>query len=124
MATYTENDIQNALADLRNGSALRTVSTHHEIPRTTLRDRLNGAQSCRNAHDDEQRLSTVQEERLERWILRQEALGYAPTHAQVWAIASGILKQQGNDKPLGKKWIRHFLKCYPAIKTKLGHRTD
>jgi len=124
MATYTENDVQNALADLCNGSALRTVSAHHGVPRTTLRGRLNGAQSCRDAHDDEQRLSTVQEEHLERWILRQEALGYAPTHAQVRAIASGILKQGGDDKPLGKKWIQHFLECHPAVKTKLGCRTD
>ena len=103
MATYTENDVQNALADLRNGGALRTVSTRHGVPRTTLRGRLSGARSCQDAHNNEQRLSTVQEERLERWILQQEALGYAPTHAQVQAIASGILKQQGDDKPLGKK---------------------
>ena len=66
MATYTENDVQNALADIRNRGALRTASTQHGVPRATLRGRLNGAQSCRNAHDNEQRLSTVQEEHLER----------------------------------------------------------
>src|SRR5437762_2633629 len=124
MATYIENDVQNALTDLRNGGVLRTVSAHHGVLRTTLRGRLNGAQSCQDTHDDEQRLSTVQEEHLERWILRQEALGYAPTHAQVRAIASGILKQGGDDKPLGKKWSKHFLERHPAIKTKLGRRTD
>ena len=56
--------------------------------------------------------------------MRQEALGYAPTHAQVRAIVSGILKQGGDDKPLGKKWIRHFFERRPAVKTKLGRRTD
>ena len=66
MATYTENDVQNALTDFRNGGALRTISTYHGVPRTTLRGRLNGAQSCRDAHDDKQRLSTVQEEHLKR----------------------------------------------------------
>ena len=66
MATYTENDVQNALADLRNEGALATASTRHGVLRTTLRDRLNGARPRRNAHDDEQRLSTVQEEHLER----------------------------------------------------------
>ena len=116
--------MQNALTDFRNRGVLRTISICYRIPRTTLRGRLNGARSCRNAHDDEQRLSTVQEERLEHWILRQEALSYAPTHAQVRAIASGILKQQGDDKPLGKKWIEHFLKRHLAVKTKLGRRTN
>ena len=52
MATYIENDVQNALIDLRNRGALATTSTHHRIPRTTLRDRLNGTQSCRNTHDN------------------------------------------------------------------------
>ena len=56
--------------------------------------------------------------------MRQEALGYASTHAQVRAIASGILKQGGDDKPLRKKWIRHFLERHSAVKTKLGHRTN
>ena len=65
MAAYTENNVQNALADVRNRGAIATAATHHGVPRTTLRDRLKGARSCRNAHNDEQRLSTIQE-RLER----------------------------------------------------------
>ena len=83
MATYTENDVQNALADIQNRGAVATASDRHGVPRTTLRDRLNGARSCRHAHEDEQRLSTIQEERLKRWILQQEALGYALIYAQV-----------------------------------------
>ena len=103
MATYTEDDVQNALTDHRNGVAVAAAATRHGVPRSTLRGRLDGAQSQQHAHDGEQRLSAVQEERLELWILRQEALGYAPTHAQVRAIASGVLKRGDNYKPLGKK---------------------
>src|SRR5207237_10124081 len=66
MAAYIENDMQNALTDLRNRGALATTTTYHGVPRTTLRDRLNNARSYRDAHNDEQRLSTVQEECLER----------------------------------------------------------
>ena len=124
MAIYTENDVQNALVDIRNGVAVRRAATVHGVPRNTLQGRLDGAQSCREAHEDEQRLSTVQEQNLERWILQQEALGYAPTHAQVRAIANGILRQQGDDKLLGKKWSGHFIDRHPAVKTKLGRRTD
>ena len=124
MATYIEGDVQNALSDLRNGVALATAATRHGIPRNTLRGRLNGRQPPRHAHDNDQRLTAVQEEHLELWILRQEALGYAPTHAQVRVIASGVLKREGDHKPLGKKWSSHFVKRHPAIKTKLGRRTD
>ena len=52
MATYTENDVQNTLTDLRNGGALRTVSTHHGVPRTTLHNYLKGVRSCQDAYDD------------------------------------------------------------------------
>ena len=61
MAIYTENDVQNALADVRNGVALATVATRNGVPRNTLCGRLGGVQSCRYAHEDEKRLSTVQE---------------------------------------------------------------
>ena len=124
MARYTEGDIQNALADLRNGVALATAATEHGVPRNTLRGRLNSARPHQYAHSDQQRLTAIQEEHLERWILRQEALGYAPTHAQLRVIASGILKQAGDDILLGKKWSNHFVKRHPAVKTKLGRRTD
>jgi len=65
MATYTEDDVQNALIDHENGIAKATAATRHSVPRSTLRGRLSGAQSRRDAHDSEQRLSAVQEERLE-----------------------------------------------------------
>ena len=81
MATYTEDDVQNALTDIENGLAKATAATRHSVPRSTLRNRLNGTQSHKYAYKGEQRLSFVQEEHLEHWILRQEALGYAPTYA-------------------------------------------
>ena len=69
MATYTENNVQNTLTDIQNKGAVATTSNRHRVPQTTLRDRLNSARSCRHAHKDEQRLSTIQEKRLKRWIL-------------------------------------------------------
>ncbi|KAF6515118.1 hypothetical protein HZS61_005024 [Fusarium oxysporum f. sp. conglutinans] len=124
MPEYTEQDLQNAIVDVRNGVAVRTAATRHGVPRGTLRARLNGAQPQRTAHGDQQRLTANQEEHLKQWILRQEALGYAPTHAQVRAIASSVLKQQGDHKPLGRKWSSHFVERHLAVKTKLGRRTD
>ena len=71
-----------------------------------------------------QRLSPEQEKHLANWVLRQEALNYAPTHAQVRVIATNVLKRAGDNKPLGKKWTTHFLNRHPELKTKLGRQTD
>jgi hypothetical protein len=124
MAQYTEADMQNALADIRNGVAKATAAARHGIPRTTLRNRVSGSQHHKTAHSNMQRLSTEQEKRLANWILQQEALNYAPTHAQVRVIATDVLKRAGDDEPLGKKWTTHFLNRHPELKTKLGRRTD
>jgi len=124
MPSYTEDDIEQAFLDLANGDAMATVAIRHGIPRTTLRDRQSGAQTIRQAHSDQQRLSATQEDQLEQWILHQEALGYAPTHAQLRAIATSILQANGDQQPLGKKWSTHFVQRHPTIKSKLGRRTD
>jgi hypothetical protein len=119
MTQYTEADIQNALADLQNGVP-KSTAMRHGIPR----DRISGSRHHKIAYSNMHRLSIVQEEHLARWILGQEALNYAPTHAQVHVIATGVLKQAGDFQPLGKKWTAHFLNRHPELKTKLSRRTD
>jgi transposase-like protein len=106
MAQYTEADIQRALTDIENGVAIATAATRHGIPRSTLRDRISGSQHHKTAHNNSQRLSLEQEEHLSRWILRQEALNYAPTHAQVRAIATGVLKLQVTTNPWERSGLR------------------
>ena len=65
MPSYTEDDVQNALADLENGTPLATAAAKHGIPRNTLRNRQSGGQSAQQAHKHQQRLSAIQEEQLE-----------------------------------------------------------
>ena len=104
MPSYTEDDVAQALLDLANGSALRTTANKYGVPRSTLRDRQSGAQTTRQGHSNQQRLTSIQEHQLEQWIIRQEALGYALTHAQVRAIATGVLRASGDQQSLGRKW--------------------
>ena len=124
MTEYTEEDVENALADLEDGLPLATAATEHHVPRNTLRGRQSGAKPIQQAHTHRQRLLVTQEEQLEQWILRQEALGYAPTHGQIRAIATGVLRANGDHQPLGRKWPQHFIRRHPAIKNKIGRRTD
>ncbi|KAF6514359.1 hypothetical protein HZS61_005493 [Fusarium oxysporum f. sp. conglutinans] len=90
----------------------------------TLRGRLTGAQSRQVARQEQLRLTTDQEDDLERWILRQKKLGHAPTHAQVRTIVRSVLARHGDHAPLGRKWTTRFVERHPALKTKLGRRTD
>ena len=95
MAQYTEADIENALADVASGVPTATAAAQHGIPRATLYGCISGLQYHKSTHANVQRLSIAQEEHLAHWILWQESFNYAPTHAQVRTIATGILKQAG-----------------------------
>ncbi|KAG6996472.1 hypothetical protein FOFC_07489 [Fusarium oxysporum] len=63
-------------------------------------------------------------ETLLRWVLRQESLGYALSHSQLRACVEAILKQQGDNKPLGKHWTTRFVKRHLELSTKLGKRQE
>ncbi|KAH7461693.1 hypothetical protein FOMA001_g18887 [Fusarium oxysporum f. sp. matthiolae] len=106
MPVYSADDLENAIADVKNGVSLKTAA------KKTV------------ARQEQLRLTTDQEDDLERWILRQEKLGHAPTHAQVRTIVRSVLARHGDHAPLGRKWTTRFVERHPALKTKLGRRTD
>jgi hypothetical protein len=76
----TEADMQDALHAIANSMSQKKAGLEYGIPRGILQDRINSRISRQEAHLPQQRLSTVQEERLTQWILIQESLGLAPTH--------------------------------------------
>lgn len=106
---YTEYQLQCAIDEaLTTGNAAKAAK-EWQVPRTTLRHRLEGRESRKAAHNHRQRLSKVQEEHLANWVLAQLALGLAPTHNQLREFAQRIVNNQGDLQPIGKNWIKGFL---------------
>ncbi|OBS15010.1 hypothetical protein FPOA_28835 [Fusarium poae] len=107
-----------------NGLSQYQAAQKHGIPPATLSDRLRGLPSKSDITQPAQLLSKSQETRLVTWILRQEALGYAPSHSQVRATVAALLRQQGQGRTIGVRWISRFMKRHPAIETKIGRRQE
>ena len=124
MAQYTEDDVAAAIQDVRNGKPIRRAAKDWGVPKTTLIDRLSGRESSREAAISQQRLSPVQEKHLTDWVLTQEALGLAPTHAQIKELAERVLALKGGHTPLGKNWIAAFFRRNPILRTKRQRRID
>ena len=120
MAKYTENDLQNALADIRGGMSAARAARVWNVPRTTLGNRLHGTEPMKVAKAHSQRLSPSQEEGLVQWIRIQGTIGYPPTHATIRFIASRILAHDGDPRPLGRNWMEGFLRRNPSVKTMKG----
>ena len=68
MVKYTENNLQNALADIRAGITAAKAARIWNVPRTTLRHRLYGTEPLKIANAHYQRLSLSQEDSFIKWI--------------------------------------------------------
>lgn len=95
-----------------------------EIPPLTLGDGLRDLPSRSEVTRPAQLLSKSEEPRLVVWILRQKALGYAPSHSQVPATVTALLRQQGRERPISVHWLARFMKRHPPINTKIGKRQE
>ncbi|KAH7462762.1 hypothetical protein FOMA001_g16147 [Fusarium oxysporum f. sp. matthiolae] len=122
---YTEDDVAEAILDITDRGLSQTGAAQKRgVPRSTLSGRLSGQASRNERIQAHQRNSKSQEETLLRWVLRQESLGYALSHSQLRACVEAILKQQGDNKPLGKHWTTRFIKRHLQLSTKLGKRQE
>ncbi|KAM5528475.1 transposase [Fusarium oxysporum f. sp. phaseoli] len=90
-----------------NGSDWPDLSARSLAPleyRWTISRRLSGQANRNERVQAHQRIPKSQEETLIRWVLRQESLGYAPSHSQ--------------------HWTTRFVKRHPKLSTKLGKRQE
>src|ERR1700761_759439 len=124
MPSYTENALADAIDAVSNGVSVRRAARDWAIPEATLRHRRAGRKPRIDAHTFEQKLSPVQETRLADWIRVQDALGVAPTHAQIRTFASRILLAGGEATGVGKHWLQGFLRRNPRIATLKTRRID
>lgn len=91
---YTDDGVIEAMLDVTdNGLSQHEAAQKHGMSQTTLSDRLRGIPPKSEVNHPGWLLSKSQEAGLIPWILRQEALGYAPSHSQVRATVAALLRQ-------------------------------
>jgi len=100
-----ETAIALAISDLNAGvyTSQRAAAAAYGVPRTTLRDRLDGATTMTASHQYQQRLTPEQEEFMVEWILKEDGRACPPSHARAREIATLLLRMNGDQNPLGKK---------------------
>ncbi|KAH7462791.1 hypothetical protein FOMA001_g18311 [Fusarium oxysporum f. sp. matthiolae] len=122
---YTEKNVIDAIFDITEGSlSQHQASDKYGVPQPVLSKRLSGQKSRKESTHPHQRVSTSQEDRLIRWLLRQKSLGYALTHSQLRSCVEALLRQQEDNKPLGKNRTTRFIKRHSKLSTKLGKRQE
>ena len=103
---YTEADLQLALFDIQSQrvKSQRRAASIYNVPQSTLSDRRAGKHPRRDCVPNSKRLGKLEEEAIVRRILEESARGFAPTKADVRAMADKLLHERGSN-PVGKNWI-------------------
>jgi hypothetical protein len=121
-----EGRIQLAISALKKGqiSSICRAAKTFDVPKSTLRGRLNGCQYRIEKRANGHRLSPTQEESLVEWILSRDLRGVLPRPSHIQEMAN-ILLQADNPsgfKPIGKNWVSAFTNRREEIKTRYARR--
>ena len=88
------------------------------VSRTTLRRRLKGGKTRKEAREPTQLLTVQEEKALADWITNATALGNPVTHSYIKEVAEGIRTSRADVvneflRPIGTSWLKVFLRRHP-----------
>ena len=125
LSTYSALDLQLALFDVQSQrvQSINRAAIIYNVPQRTLSDRRAGKRSRRDCEPNSKRLNKLEEEAIIRRILEESARGFAPTKAEVRAMANKLLEERGSN-PIGKNWVDNFVKRTAELRTRWSRPYD
>jgi len=126
---YSETDLLNAVADIKNGASYRSVAQKYSIPVMTLNDKIKGKTPLQKYVPGPcTYLSLDQESKLKEYLLHMSKIGYGIVRRDIpnlvktildkaevednYALASG--SKFIENKP-SRSWVYRFLGRHPEI---------
>lgn len=94
------------------------------LPRSTLRDRLNGHTERSTIRANSHKLTEIEEESLEKWILSIDTRGAAPRPSIVRVMADLLLQKRGITPipSVGQNWVTNYVKRRPLLSSRFSKR--
>ncbi|THV00919.1 hypothetical protein K435DRAFT_656310 [Dendrothele bispora CBS 962.96] len=115
-----KNAFQNAKQHLQEGDTYYEAAQHKGVPKTSSWHRDHGRKSRAEAHAGQKKLSDAEEEEIRDWLWELDSWGAHLRHQAITACAEDIMVARGDDRGLGKTWIRKFMCCLPELQTRLA----
>ncbi|KAJ5273619.1 hypothetical protein N7478_008744 [Penicillium angulare] len=104
--------------------SISAAARYFNVPRTTLRDRLHGHQNRRETRANGHKLTEIEEESLQKWILSMDNRGAAPRPTTVREMANLLLSARGSTpvQTVGENWVNKYVKRHPQLSTRFSRR--
>jgi len=120
-----ETRLQEAIAEYQKRQkkskvSLNRIAKEYNVPRQTLKDRLDGKLPRNKAHEELMHLTNDEEKELAKWITTLTQRGYAPRYRTIRELAEIIRNRRVigvNDEDIqlvqyntiGKDWVARFM---------------
>jgi hypothetical protein len=103
-------------------ASIREAARQFNVPRSTLTIRLNRVQNRASSRANNLKLTEIEEESLQKWILSMDLRGAAPRHSTVREIADLLLAARGSTPPpsVGQNWVTKFVKRHPNLSSRFS----
>jgi hypothetical protein len=102
---------------------LSRIAKIYNVPRSTLRDRLQGVTPMPDRRAFGHNLTTAEEETLIRYILDLDLRGFPPRIDDVRDMAN-LLRATRHATPVGQMWPYTFIRRRPELKTRFSRAYD
>jgi hypothetical protein len=117
--THQEGRIALAIHAIQNKSisSVAAAARVYDLPRSTLRDRVNGALSQTTLRANNHKLTQLRCDILTKWVLSMDDRGTAPRPSMVRVMANLLLAATSTDT-VGKNWVTNYIRRTPALQTR------
>ena len=102
-------------------SSITAAARVYDVPRSTLRDRVNGALAKPTTRAHNHKLTQLDEDVLTKWVISMDDRGAAPRPPMVRVMANILLTATGTDT-VGVNWVGNYIKRTPALQTRFSRR--
>ena len=114
-----------ALKDPENPPSYRRIATQYDVSDRTLRGRIQGTRQPKHVvNSSMQRLSVIEENSIERWIVLAAEWGWPLRIEDLHSLAKDILVAKGDMADLGVNWHLGFLQRHPDLKSVFSRKLD
>ena len=102
--------------------SIRDAARQFNVPRTTLQRRVTGCPFRAETRANSHKLTEIEEESLQKWILSMDSRGAAPRPSTVREMADLLLAARGSTPPplVGKDWVTKFVKRHPILSSRFS----
>ena len=87
------------------------------VPKSTLLRHLNNTPNRAETRANNHKLTEIEEESLQKWIISLDDRGAAPRPSTVRETANLLLAARGTTpvQTVGEKWVYNFVKRHPEL---------